>query len=549
MQEAGYNSVGLDDVNAFLWRGTPLPAKPVLLTFAEAYREALDIADSTLASANMRAVVFVNVKALDAGSISLVSRHRLRQLVDTGRWEVGLAGCPRSPEEENGSLPTIGSTDQYRRGREQLEEWLERPVIAIDCQRSWPSIAETTQEWTQVVKEASFPLGFIHARPYANYRNDPPRQLRRLHVSRLWRGPDLITHLEANMPRRAAFVDDFKGPDLSAAWHVNHGEATVDEGSLRLSAKEGETGAQLALRGTERWKDASTEVQIVGRPEGQFWIELRGENPSAFMRLGVVDDHVTLQKSERDGETRQVVARKMKPGNLALRLRLIGSRAVAEVNGQTLLERPVEVPAGLDKGPLTLSVWDPAGHASAQIREVKAEPLRRLCGLIAAAPSPSAWDALRRQANDLSALSPRYFSWQAARGRELGKLDAAILIFAHFHHLRLLPALVVNGRISASDSGQLVEQALRWAQEPEFDGLNLVIDGTAATAEEWKATMAQLRERMAALGKELAVTRIVPSEGASPSVDLGEDVFAASSHDPSALDVAVAPLNLVRTGT
>jgi hypothetical protein len=327
---------------------------------------------------------------------------------------------------------------------------------------------------------------------------------------------------------------------------LDHGEAEIENRALRLSTKEGDSSALLVLGGTERWADASLEVQLAGPPKGQFWISLRGDNPSLFVRLGVVDGRAVIQRSEPDGETRQLASRELERGDITLQLRMVGSRALAELNGRPLGERPVAAPEGMREGPMTVAVWDPKGGASVRIRSVKATPLRRLSGIIAATPGGPAWDALRQRVDELAVLSPRYFIWQAGGGRLLGERDNALQIFARFHYLQFLPAVSVDGRLSPARSSGLADQAARWASEPGFDGLNLVIEPANGNLKEWLEFAAQLRKRLSGIHKVLAVT----VAGSSSATDFKSQpgTFVLQGHPSQALEVATAPLALVKSG-
>lgn len=511
LREAGYHAIGLDEVREFLKEGTPLPEKPVLLTFSEAGRETVEIADPLLAATGMRATVFVTMAALEQGNVELTSRHRLGQLAHSGRWDVGLVGCPRSATDDSMQPASFLSAEEYRRQRETLGSWLDDPIMAVDCQQSLAA-GDSAKAWTDAVQQASFSLGFLHVLPRANYVDESPWQLRRLRVLREWKGAELVSRLSSYQPRHEPFVDQFSEPELSTAWRVDRGDVSTEDGSLRLSTRSGETGALLALGGTERWNDAEVEVELAERPSGQFWVSLRDDRTSRFLRLGVVGGQAVLQRSDAEGQTRQAAAQEIEGRNINLRLRIAGSRALAYAQGQPLADRPAPVPSGLESGPLTLAVWSSEGEASARIRRVRATPLPRVNVLVAAVPSSSTWDALRQKVTDLSAVSPRYFVWEDGRLREAAGRDEALPIFAHYHFLQFLPALAVEGRLSAAQRAELVEQVLHRAREPVFDGLNLVIDSASLESPGGRELANGLRQALQRLEKELVVTVVDPRE-------------------------------------
>ncbi|MGH7897654.1 MAG: hypothetical protein ACREQQ_06860, partial [Candidatus Binatia bacterium] len=285
LKEAGYNSVRLTDVVRFLSNGTPLPSHPVLLTFDQARSESLEIADPILASLSMNAVAFANVQALSEANLELVSAHRFEQLVWSRRWEAAVSSCAGVTATADASP---FSSYSVRRHRDLLSRWLGKPVLATDCQRSWPDDGNTGTSWTEALGDARIPLGFVVAAPAANYRDQPPFELRRLRVQRDWRPGDLVARLREYAPRRTPLADDFSSPDSAIPWIADQGAVTAQNGVLSLRTDPGEQGALAILAGSERWADAEVRIRARTRPKGQFWVYLRRSGPKPFVRLGIV---------------------------------------------------------------------------------------------------------------------------------------------------------------------------------------------------------------------------------------------------------------------
>src|SRR6185503_1410153 len=105
---------------------------------------------------------------------------------------------------------------------------------------------------------------------------------------------------------------------LANDWVASRGHARVEGGTLRLTAKAADPRGSLTLGGTEQWQDTQTTVHLAALPIGQFWIYARRSDAGPFLRLGIVDGRVVLQKSEADGQTRQVAALDAPHGSLRL---------------------------------------------------------------------------------------------------------------------------------------------------------------------------------------------------------------------------------------
>ena len=67
LRELGYTVVALDAVLAYYRDGTPLPARPVLITFDDGYRDNLEHAAPVLQKHGYPAVIFVPIGYLDGG--------------------------------------------------------------------------------------------------------------------------------------------------------------------------------------------------------------------------------------------------------------------------------------------------------------------------------------------------------------------------------------------------------------------------------------------------------------------------------------------------
>ncbi|HSD10332.1 MAG TPA: hypothetical protein VLF14_05075 [Candidatus Binatia bacterium] len=539
LREAGYSSVSLADVDRFLRDRKPLPERPLLLVFEEVQRASTEIADATLRAVGFRGVAFADVPELEAGSVDLVSRHRLAQLVAGGRWEIGIAGCGGAPERE--SAETSVSVQELRRARALVESWTGRSPLAIDCHIPLSAGDAARDIWRRALESASFRLAFVLGNPRAVYRDDPPFELRRVRVGKDWGPRELLAHVAASEPRRGPFVDDFSAAEPSPAWFIDRGDVAEGNRTFELAAKQGESGSLVLLRGTERWRDAYVGVEVAEVIRGQFWIALRAR-PGPSLRFGLVDGDAVLQTSDGT-ETHQIARRTVGRREVKLGLRVIGDRAIATLDGEPFLDRPAELPAGLEYGPLALAVWDPDGGAKAWLRRVVARPLQPECGIVSASPAAEAWEELRGEINDLTALSPRYFAWRGDRAVAAEAQDPAMAIFASYHRVKLLPAVRIELG-SATDLAALEDQLVRWVGSADFDGLNLVVEPKLVTDRNWLRMLGDLDRLLRKRRKELALTLV----GGDPEgVDVGDvaRVFYAREDDVSALQTAVGPLTLV----
>ncbi|MEQ1529964.1 MAG: hypothetical protein ABL925_11670 [Methylococcales bacterium] len=510
LKNADYATVRLEQIK--LWKATnnnPLPAKPVLLTFDEANSETIEIADKILAALDMSALVFVDVEQLNQGNVQLVSWHRLAQLAKSGRWEVGISACT------NGKNLAVHAPALLQKKlieqREQLMHRLGVPVVAAECSHAWDDRStDGDRYWADALRAASLPIGFAVSSVGANYRGDSEASYKRIRTSKDWNVEQLLAQLQNHTPRRTAFVDQFQADQTASAWLVDSGEISINDGLLHLANKSGEQGALITLAGTEKWQDAEAEVQLNGQPEGQFWVILRHRVGQPFVRLGVTDDHVVLQRFDGHIIT-QLASRDVPLNKINLKLRMVGSRAMAYVNEQPLLKRPVSLPDGLEQGAFALTVWNnesqDSGIAAVNLEQIKATPLFKKSAIIAPSLGKNAWAQLHQQAEQLSAVSPHYFSWVDGKAQESEVRDSTIDIFAHYHRLKVQPALYIDEKTPLSDVPALTNQVLIWASDPLYHGINILLNN-AMPGEGWRLFLSDLNTRMHKMGKSLAITTL-----------------------------------------
>jgi hypothetical protein len=541
LRDAGYTSVSLREVDRLLREGKALPERPLVLLFEEAQRASTEIADATLRELGFQGVAFADVPQLEVGNVDLVSRHRLAQLVASGRWEIGIAGCGGA--EEKGADASV-SPPELARARTLLQSWTGASPLAIDCHSPLSAGKAASDTWRRALEGASLRLGFVLGNPRAVYRDDPPFELRRVRVGKDWGPRELVAHVAASEPRRAPFVDDFSSVEPSPAWFVDRGELDQHDRTLQIAARPGESGSLLLLGGTERWRDAYVGVEVVEVLRGQFWISLRARS-GASLRFGLVDGDAVLQASD-GAETHQLARRRVGRREVKLGLRVIGDRAVATLDDEPFIDRPAELPAGLEYGPLALAVWDPDGGAKARLRRVAARPLRPQCGIVSPAPVAEAWEELRGEIDELTALSPRYFAWRGNQAVAAEERDQTMAIFASYHRVKLVPAARIETD-SATDFTALEDQLLRWAGSPGFDGLNVVVEPKLASDPRWMRMLRDVHRRLLERRRELALTLVGGTPG---GVDIGGvgPVFYAREDDVSAVQTAIGSLVLVGPG-
>lgn len=92
LKENGYQTVSLDQFEAFLLHGIRLPKKSFLLTFDDGRKDSFYPADPVLQALDYRAVMFVITGTISENDGFYLSEKELKEMVASGRWDLGSHG-------------------------------------------------------------------------------------------------------------------------------------------------------------------------------------------------------------------------------------------------------------------------------------------------------------------------------------------------------------------------------------------------------------------------------------------------------------------------
>jgi peptidoglycan/xylan/chitin deacetylase (PgdA/CDA1 family) len=96
IQRKGYQTLSFNDLSEAIKIGKPLPKRPLILTFDDAYRNFLELAVPLLRTYELKATVFIPVgymgkaNSWDNSSDSILSATEIGELTNTGSIEFGI---------------------------------------------------------------------------------------------------------------------------------------------------------------------------------------------------------------------------------------------------------------------------------------------------------------------------------------------------------------------------------------------------------------------------------------------------------------------------
>lgn len=186
LSKAGYQSVDLDAVYEYLSQGTALPAKPIVITFDDGYRDNLVNAYPILKKYRMRATIFLSTDYMGfSNRWNAADGVPQRQLLS---WEEArvLANDPLlsfQPHTCAHPKMTIIPVNQVReelvRSKEAIEERLEGP-----CHHFSYPYGDFNEEVCDVVREVGFRTACT-TRWGHNRKGDDPLRLYRIGIGNL----------------------------------------------------------------------------------------------------------------------------------------------------------------------------------------------------------------------------------------------------------------------------------------------------------------------------------------------------------------------------
>ncbi|MBN2490516.1 MAG: tetratricopeptide repeat protein [Planctomycetes bacterium] len=124
LRDAGYVTIGQQDVEAWLAGERALPERAILITFDDARLDNLQHADPALREFRFKAVQFVPTARIEARRTFHMSWDDLRALLASGRWEVGAHGHrahDRVDIDAAGASSPFLAARRWRKGEQRLE--------------------------------------------------------------------------------------------------------------------------------------------------------------------------------------------------------------------------------------------------------------------------------------------------------------------------------------------------------------------------------------------------------------------------------------------
>jgi peptidoglycan/xylan/chitin deacetylase (PgdA/CDA1 family) len=409
LKRAGYETITLEEFEAFLAGERELPARSFLLTFDDGRMDSYERADPLLAALDYSAVMFVATQSsLDAPrehSDYYIDTEDLRRMLTSGRWEVasharqetgGMIAIEGGTRQGNflsnrGWRPELGrletaeeyaarAVQEIKQSKTELEETFSVPVTAFsypfgDYGQQTDNMPEAGEVIADAVRSA-YAVAFRQVWPRdpdfsENYPVDNVIRLRRIEVDTSWGGDELLAFLERTAAKPLPYTDPL---DTDAGWKHSWGILNLEGGRLTLGASTEGAGAFTFLDGTRGWRAYRYEVDASRAPGTTLSLIARYQNGDNYVTCSFDDERLLID--ERVGGSMRRLAEKPAPipseGTFAMRVE--GNTASCE-SGDTVIYSAI-LSESLDSGGIGLRTWsETLGAAKVSVDELRVTPL------------------------------------------------------------------------------------------------------------------------------------------------------------------------------
>ncbi|MBI5644831.1 polysaccharide deacetylase family protein [Candidatus Kaiserbacteria bacterium] len=413
LAENGWHTITLADFEAFMRGEKSLPAKSVLLTFDDGTKQSYYAVDPILRAHGFNAVNYIisnaNITADQEGSTYYLSTEEIKNMLQTGRWEIGshsYDGHHPYPVDAHGSpgnffadrlwredLGRLETENEFAervhqdlvRARETLEARFGVTIdtfaypfgeTGIETANNFPGGLEITDR--EAARIYSYGWLQTHRGEYSyNYPQSSTFIIKRVQVNPSWSGNDLVAALSRGMGKELPYEDDMT---LDRGWLPSWNTYEMNNGLL-LRASATSSGASVLLDGSRAWKDYETRASV-SWSDGFAMVLGAVAGDSTYRACVFSPEHVRLQRVVEDD--RSVILDRndasIQRGEVVLGMRIQGSITECLFNNRVVLYAQ-NLPR--TQGGIGFQVWDERlGAASMRVhnlsvRDVRADALPR----------------------------------------------------------------------------------------------------------------------------------------------------------------------------
>lgn len=344
LKNAGYHSIGLEDVRAFYEDKTPLPPKAVLLTFENTRKSTYFGGREILENLDWRATMGVVTRRVDDKDRDTILWPYIKSMDMDGRWDLASEshnGVRFIASDAQGSRAPFFATRQWlfdENRQERLDEFRER--VENDHLKSIKGFEDRLghkplafffplgnygqfDQGGRALRNANldivgklYPLGFILNNQALNEATTDRRRLNRAQVPATMEPDALVAMLDNAWPLES--TEDFGAkPVKIERWNADWGLLEREQGAWtlrarpaddqRLSDADATVGARAWLSGSSQFRDGTFETRFE-LLRGDFYIDMRHNSDDSWVRVAVLEQGRVSVRQAVSGSEPETIA-------------------------------------------------------------------------------------------------------------------------------------------------------------------------------------------------------------------------------------------------
>ncbi len=411
LKEAGYETIGIEDFHAFLkGEEVKIPEKPFLLTFDDGRRDSYESADPVLQALGWKAVMFVATEQSfgeDENNYYL-KESQAKNMLESGRWEIQshavqtLGGfIPVNENNDKGNLLSsrmwlpdekrIETEEEFRArvekelvsSKETLERLFGKKVSAFaypfgDYGNQTINAEGIAEDAVRDSVSRNYEVAFRQTWPEDNYftfnyMDEDLYRLKRVEVSPLWSGEELVAFLNRSEPKSLPYSDSLT---TDQGWKNERGTLSFDENGLHLKVDDGRTGSFTFLDGTRFWRDYLYTVKTIQSPESYLTLYARYQSSDNYVSCTFGENLVRIdERVESSSRVMNELDDALNPlPNTTYAIRVRDNEVSCYERG-ILVASASGINGKLSSGGIGFRIWkEAAGEGALTITELEVEP-------------------------------------------------------------------------------------------------------------------------------------------------------------------------------
>jgi peptidoglycan/xylan/chitin deacetylase (PgdA/CDA1 family) len=393
LKQAGWDTITLEEFEAFMDGELDLPEKSFLITFDDGARASYYPVDPLLRALGYNATMYILAAfSLGEGTNYYLSHGEISRMLKSGRWEIGSHGnnvhhfvpidntglegaalANRIWIEEKNRLETAGEykkriQDDLTSARTLISDTYNVPITTFAFPfGDFGQLSLNNEEADDVIREIAAEVydrsfyqywkgdGFSFNYPSANSSFG-----KRITVDPAWGAEELLSILERGTPKPLPYQETFVEKGIGNDWVPIWGTYRIEDSVLTIGATPDTSGASMVLDGSAHWENYRVRMDVES-PQGtglSIWMRFRDDNHNASCNFGKNFVHI---EQVVDGEHRVIKGVRnediIPEGVFSVDATVSGREMTCSINDEVLVSTAF-LDETLTEGGVGIKVWD-----------------------------------------------------------------------------------------------------------------------------------------------------------------------------------------------